>query len=70
MWQNTTCNDKNWKSKLQSIRQCKISSFWYIKMESDANKTQNAQKRSVSVAASIDLTSNITDTLKSLSEEK
>lgn len=39
-------------------------------MESDANKTQNAQKRSVSVAASIDLTSNITDTLKSLSEEK
>ena len=39
-------------------------------MESDANKTQNAQKRSVSVSASIDLTSNITDTLKSLSEEK
>ena len=39
-------------------------------MESDANKTQNAQKRSVSVAASIGLTSDVTDTLKSDSEEK
>ena len=39
-------------------------------MESVANKTPNSQKRSVSVAASIDLTSNIKETLKSLSEEK